>query len=83
MAAGLTRLVNGTQVNVGKLGWSEVRSGLTTGDKTIDIVGVSGPLDFDINAGEAPAKIEVWQPSEMEADCDGSAPCFKVLTTVE
>ena len=81
VAGGLARLVNGTQVRVGKITWSDVKSGLTTGNKEINIVGVSGPLDFDVSIGDAPAPIEVWNPSDQAGDCDSSPPCFEVLGT--
>ncbi len=83
VAGGLARLINGATVRVGKLTWSDVKNGLTTGNKEINIVGVSGPLDFDVSNGDTTAPIEVWKPSNQAGDCSGSTPCFEVLETVE
>lgn len=83
VAAGMARLVPpGAEVQFGKVPWGALKSGLTSGDKKVDVVGVSGELDFDVATGEAPAPIEVWQPSTKAADCDGTPPCFKRLTVI-
>lgn len=83
VAEGLSRLVGGTAVPVGSLDWSSVKSNLTTGDKVLDIEGISGPLDFDVATGEAVAPIEVWQPSNDPAICGNASACFaQVLTAI-
>jgi len=82
VAAGLTRLVAGAPVDVGTLGWSNVKSGLTSGEMTIDIQGVSGPLDFNVATGQAPAPIEIWKPSTSPVACTGAPPCFSRLGVV-
>ena len=83
VATGLTHLVSGTEIHVSKLTWGAIKSGLTTGAKSINITGVSGALDFDKDTGEAKALIEIWQPSQAVADCSPQkAPCFRSLLTV-
>lgn len=83
VAAGLAKLAPpGPKVRVGKLDWGALKSGLTTGSQQVDIVGVSGDLDFDVTTGEAPAPIEVWQPSMKSFECGGKPPCFRRLTVV-
>ncbi len=81
VAAGLARLHHGPGsplVTIGKNDWATAKAGLTTGDKAIEITGISGGLDFDAALGEAPAPIEVWRPS---ADC-GGAPCFAEVAII-
>ena len=83
VADGLSRLVVGTPVPVGSLDWSSVKSNMTAGDQTLDIAGISGPLDFDVVTGEAVAPIEVWQPSNDAAACGNAPPCFaQVLAAI-
>ena len=85
VAEGLSRLVGGTPIAVGSLTWPDVKNGLTSGDRLIDIIGVSGPLDFDVSTGQAPAAIEIWQPSEDDVACgaqSATAPCLLRLETV-
>ena len=83
VADGLSRLVGGAAVPVGSLDWSSVKSNLTSGDMTLDIEGISGPLDFDVATGEAVAPIEVWQPSNDAAACGNAPPCFaQVLAAI-
>jgi hypothetical protein len=85
VATGLAQLVNGSQVvNIGKSEWTLAKSSLTSGEKRIDVVGISGDLDFDPALGEAPGPVEVWQPSNVacsmamsgQACCDDPPPCF-------
>jgi ABC-type branched-subunit amino acid transport system substrate-binding protein len=83
LAEGMTRLIAGTAVPVGKTTWSAMKSGLTTGDKQIDFVGISGNLDFDPAIGEAGAPIEVWQPTNLAANCSGAPPCFRQVARIE
>ena len=82
VAFGLSHLVTGQSVPLGKLDWPNVKNGLTTGERTINIVGVSGELDFDVNTGQAPAPVEIWQPSNDPVACNNAAPCFDRLGVV-
>jgi branched-chain amino acid transport system substrate-binding protein len=83
VAEGMSRLVGGPElVEIGQLEWSNVKNGLTTGEKRIDIEGISGPLDFDITTGEAPAAIEIWKPSNSPVDCGTADSCFARLEIV-
>lgn len=75
VASGLARLITGPQVPIGKNDWAVAKQALTSGDKQIDVQGVSGPLDFDPQLGEGPAPIEIWRPN---ADLDA----FIVIDTV-
>jgi branched-chain amino acid transport system substrate-binding protein len=63
VANGLSRLVFGPIINTGKDDWGAAKGGLTSGDETIDVAGISGPLDFDPAIGEGPAPIEIWRPT--------------------
>ncbi len=84
VAAGMARLVGGANtVEVAKSQWSAIKSGMTSGEKAIDIVGISGALDFDPALGEAAAPIEVWQPTESAADCATGSPCFQEIARVD
>jgi branched-chain amino acid transport system substrate-binding protein len=82
VATGLSRLVAGSVVPVGSLDWSNVKNSLTTGERTLDIDGISGPLDFDVNVGEADAPIEAWQPSMDAMACGNQPPCFVQILAV-
>ena len=75
--------MSGKQVQVGQLTWPEIRNELTTGEQEIDIVGISGPLDFDTTTGQPEGAIEVWKPSNQAADCPDGAPCFDTLETIQ
>jgi ABC-type branched-subunit amino acid transport system substrate-binding protein len=59
VAEGFTRLSKGPSVKVGQDAFGTAIKSLT-GNGTIDIAGISGPLNFDPNRGEAPGPIEVW-----------------------
>jgi ABC-type branched-subunit amino acid transport system substrate-binding protein len=59
VATGLTKMVGGTKVDVGKLSLSTTFQALQSGG-SIDINGTSGPLDFDLATGEAASDIDVW-----------------------
>jgi ABC-type branched-subunit amino acid transport system substrate-binding protein len=83
VAEGMTRLIGGMPVTVRGTNWPAMKSGLTTGEKQIDIVGISGQLDFNPALGEATAPIEVWQPSNAAAQCGGAPPCFRQIARVE
>ncbi len=58
MAEGLKKMVAGASVDAPSgigLGFSTLLQG-----ETIDYNGISGPLDFDVDTGDAPANIDVW-----------------------
>ncbi len=77
---GLARLVGGAvSAEASAIGWSTIKNALTSGDRRVDIVGVSGPLDFDVATGQAPAAIEIWKPSQDSVSCSAqgtTAPCI-------
>jgi hypothetical protein len=91
IAEGLSHLVSGPSVELGKLTWPDVRSGLTSGENNVDISGISGPLDFEVDSGQADAAIEIWKPSNIDFDglplslgeCPGAAPCFAQLEVID
>jgi ABC-type branched-subunit amino acid transport system substrate-binding protein len=87
VAEGMSRLVNGAPIaQSGALGWAEIKAGLTTGEQIIEFTGVSGPLDFDVATGQAPAAIEIWKPSNSSVECgtEGeSAPCIIRLDIID
>ncbi|MEZ4225466.1 MAG: ABC transporter substrate-binding protein [Polyangiaceae bacterium] len=56
---GLKKMVGGTKVSAGTTGINQALS-LLQEKKNIDYDGISGPLDFDVSTGEAPADIVVW-----------------------
>ncbi len=61
LAEGLGRLSSGPPVipvGVSQFGTALTQLGSATG--TIDVIGVSGPLDFDAAVGEAPSGVEMW-----------------------
>jgi hypothetical protein len=80
VADGLSRLVGGSiSADASAIGWSTIKSALTSGERRVDIVGVSGPLDFDVAIGQAPAAIEIWKPSQDMATCSAQGnmpPCI-------
>lgn len=81
IASGLARLIVGQAVTVGKTSWGTIKSSLTSGDRFVDVVGLSGDLAFDPIVGEAPGTFEVWQPTT--AGCSGGAPaCFQTLMQI-
>lgn len=57
---GLKRTVGGAEVIAGPDALNTGFSALLQDGGTIDYAGVSGPLDFDVNKGEADADIDVW-----------------------
>ncbi|MBI5535378.1 MAG: ABC transporter substrate-binding protein [Deltaproteobacteria bacterium] len=60
LAAGLRKMVPpGTQIDVGADKINNAFAVLTAG-QNIDYNGASGPLNFDINTGEAPSDIQIW-----------------------
>jgi hypothetical protein len=56
----MAHLSAGKQVDLSGLDVWIQGSGLIVSDAQIDIEGVSGHLDFDAKAGEAPGRIEIW-----------------------
>lgn len=60
LASGIARLVSGRAAEVGPMDWSMARSVLAAGG-SIDLRGASGPLDFDLTTGEAPANVALWR----------------------
>ena len=71
VATALRRLVSGQRVRAGVADWSNgvatLRSGPAT---TIDFDGVSGPLDFDVDTGEAVSSVEVWRPNRATGNLE-------------
>ncbi len=59
LAAAMGRLVGGTAVNLGPDDFGRARTILSVGN-SINVSGASGPLDFDIGTGEAPADVALW-----------------------
>jgi len=79
VAEGFAALVSGSKIAIGKGDWPTGLSTLTTGDlsdRTVDIDGTSGPMDFDVTTGNAPGPIEIWSANtgltafETCASCD-------------
>lgn len=62
LAEGLTRLAQGSRIALGVSDFGTALTTLSSGRTgTVDVVGVSGPLDFDSSLGEAPSGIEMWR----------------------
>lgn len=62
LAEGLTRLSRGSRIELGVQDFGRALTELSASDtSTVDVVGVSGPLDFDATTGEAPSGIEMWR----------------------
>jgi branched-chain amino acid transport system substrate-binding protein len=60
IATGLGKLVPpGTQIDSGPNALNDAFTTLKTGND-IDFNGASGPLDFNLSTGEAPADIDIW-----------------------
>ncbi|MBK7580565.1 MAG: ABC transporter substrate-binding protein [Myxococcales bacterium] len=57
---GLARTVGGVAIPAGPNQLNTAFSALLNQDGAIDYDGVSGPPDFDVNKGEAPADVDVW-----------------------
>jgi len=69
LAEGLARLSHGTSIPLGSSAFGTALTELSNDPAaTVDVVGVSGPLDFDAALGEAPSGIEMWRldPSRQE-----------------
>ncbi len=62
LAEGLARLSKGSPIPLGVSDFGTALSELSVGaSTTVDVNGVSGPLDFDAALGEAPSGIEMWR----------------------
>lgn len=62
LAEGLARLSKGTSISLGVEDFGSALSELSVGaSTTVDVSGVSGPLDFDAALGEAASGIEMWR----------------------
>jgi branched-chain amino acid transport system substrate-binding protein len=59
LGQGMGQLSSGTAFDLSPDDFTPARSSLQSGT-SININGVSGPLDFDSTTGEAPASIELW-----------------------
>lgn len=78
VAVGFGRTVSGLDVLVGKPDWNQARRRLTEGDdseRTIDIDGTSGPLDFDVVTGDTTGPIEIWRPNANMTSFETCAVC--------
>jgi branched-chain amino acid transport system substrate-binding protein len=60
VATGLGLLASGTAIEIGPAQWPNGKGGLVNTPGSIDIAGLSGPLQLDSTTGEAPGPIEVW-----------------------
>jgi ABC-type branched-subunit amino acid transport system substrate-binding protein len=65
IAAGMSNLVSGPLTDVGPSAINQARNALTVGN-SIDFVGASGPLDFNLDTGEAPANVALWAVEERQ-----------------
>ncbi len=75
MARGLRRVSEGSSVAVRASSWGLVQDTFERGEG-VDVIGASGPLDYDPITGETQGPIDVWAVDE-----DGEG--FVVLYTVE
>lgn len=69
LAEGLTRLSRGSPIALGMSAFGTALTELSSdASTTVDVTGVSGPLDFDAALGEAPSGIEMWRldPSRQQ-----------------
>ena len=62
VANGIAQLSNpsGPPIRLGTLDWPMGKTDLSMPNGSVNIVGTSGPLDFDNATGTAPGAIEVW-----------------------
>lgn len=62
LAEGLTRLSKGARAELGVQDYGRALTELSgSAEAMVDVVGISGPLDFDPTTGEAPSGIEMWR----------------------
>lgn len=59
VAAGIASLISGNEVEIGPVSWPMAKQALIDSGQ-LDVIGISGELDFDPTLGEGPAPIEVW-----------------------
>lgn len=59
IADAMAQLVSGTPANVGPGDANQVL-GLLKARQPVNLLGASGPLDFDLTTGEAPSDIQIW-----------------------
>lgn len=60
MNQGLSRSIGGAKIPAGPSQVNTAFAALLENEGKIDYDGVSGPLDFDVTKGEAPADVDVW-----------------------
>lgn len=65
LAAAMGRMVTGKKLEAGPDAITEARNTLVGGG-TIDFEGASGPLNFDLEVGEAPANVSLWGMEKRE-----------------
>ena len=68
VAEGLSHMIQGTEVSILPTQWSAGKNAMTKGDRTMNVEGISGPLDFNVDTGEAPGPIEVWKVNAAGTD---------------
>jgi branched-chain amino acid transport system substrate-binding protein len=72
--SGIRKTIAGKAVAIGPDGLVDTLAYLGSG-KTIKVSGVSGPLDFDVETGDAPADVSVWcvkkPPEGLKFDATG------------
>ena len=56
---GLRNISAGDEVDIKPSTWISVRANFEAGE-SIDVVGASGELDYDVTTGETASPIEVW-----------------------
>lgn len=67
IAQGMSRMVEGREVEVGPTAIPDARNLLTSGT-SINFTGASGTLDFDLAVGEAPANVALWEIEERNGE---------------
>jgi branched-chain amino acid transport system substrate-binding protein len=80
IAQGLRKLTGGPPpvLSVQPISWSSVIDAFR-GGRTLDIVGASGDLDYDLSVEETSNPIEVWQIAESE-EADLGWDFFEIIT---
>jgi hypothetical protein len=63
----MSRMVEGREIEVGPTAIPEARNLLTSG-AGINLVGASGNLDFDLEVGEAPANVALWEIEDRNGE---------------
>lgn len=63
LSEGLQQLASAaTPATLGPTGFSALRKALSSGT-AVNVEGASGPLDFDVESGEAPSPVQIWTVS--------------------